>query len=356
MSEIIDGKTGEVIDIEEAINSPQAQIAVAVNRSLREKKEAEEAAKNTLEPEEEKRLKLLEAEIANNLKGFMAVGMALMEIRDKRLYRHIGTFEDYCRQVWDMSRIRAHQFIEAKEAVDHLAKLVQKSDHLLTIVNKNNPKEIEKLLPQNEAQVRELLKLKNPEEQISAWQETLEAAAESDSKITASLIKKTIKERSRRALTEIINKGENAINAGEEADKEADKAAEKGKRTNQTRRESKAFKTAWHALMEQIAIEKDANWRNTDRYTIMRILAGIIDHLNENHAPEDRPYGCAMELSDREKLKEADFAIYRMNAKYKLIEKWHREDEWFIYAECESAAALQKTFAELMTMPRALKG
>lgn len=45
------------------------------------------------------------------------VGQALARIRDGRRYRLEGfdTFEDYCRERWGFSRVRAHQMIEAKE-------------------------------------------------------------------------------------------------------------------------------------------------------------------------------------------------------------------------------------------------
>jgi hypothetical protein len=50
-----------------------------------------------------------ERTIAKGLKSFLAVGMALKEIRDKRLYRQqYDTFEEYCIRRWDFSRIHAY--------------------------------------------------------------------------------------------------------------------------------------------------------------------------------------------------------------------------------------------------------
>ena len=40
----------------------------------------------------------------------------MLAIRDQRLYREThGTFEDYCRERWGMSRFYAHRLIEASE-------------------------------------------------------------------------------------------------------------------------------------------------------------------------------------------------------------------------------------------------
>jgi hypothetical protein len=75
-------------------------------------------------------------------KGGANVGNALLDIRDGRLYREeFGTFEEYCQQRWKMSRIRAHQLIQATEI----------ASDLLTDVN--TPK------PTNEFQLRPLAKL-----------------------------------------------------------------------------------------------------------------------------------------------------------------------------------------------------
>ena len=56
------------------------------------------------------RLPELEAVIERGLATFIEVGKALMEIQDGRLYREThATFEDYCRQRWEMSRVHAHR-------------------------------------------------------------------------------------------------------------------------------------------------------------------------------------------------------------------------------------------------------
>jgi hypothetical protein len=63
------------------------------------------------------RLEELEAVIDAGLPTFQSVGRALLEIRDKRLYRvSHPTFEDYCQSRWGISRQWANRLIrdEAK--------------------------------------------------------------------------------------------------------------------------------------------------------------------------------------------------------------------------------------------------
>ncbi len=58
--------------------------------------------------------RLLECErvIERGLNTFVEVGAALLEIRDGRLYKNdYSTFEDYCRERWGFTRMRATQLI-----------------------------------------------------------------------------------------------------------------------------------------------------------------------------------------------------------------------------------------------------
>lgn len=99
-----------------------------------------------------------EATIAAGLQTFVAVGQALLAIRDQRLYRHdYATFEAYCTERWGMSRPRAYQLMEAANVVGHLSTIV------------DTP------LPANEAQARPLTALP-PDVQRVIWQEAVATA------------------------------------------------------------------------------------------------------------------------------------------------------------------------------------
>lgn len=64
------------------------------------------------------RLAALEQVIEEGMAAFVAVGTALAEVRDGRLYRaEHATFEAYCEVRWQMSRRRAYQLMEAADVV-----------------------------------------------------------------------------------------------------------------------------------------------------------------------------------------------------------------------------------------------
>lgn len=62
-----------------------------------------------------------EAAIERGLKTFIDVGLRLVAVRDKRLYRaDYATFEDYCEGRWNFSDRRARQLIDAAGIVNAL--------------------------------------------------------------------------------------------------------------------------------------------------------------------------------------------------------------------------------------------
>lgn len=125
--------------------------------------------------DERSRLYKLEETIEHGLNTFVDVGNALLEIRDKRLYRQeYSTFEEYCNKRWNMKQSRAYQFMDSAKVVG----ILQSS----TIVE---------LLPTNEAQARPLTSLE-PAEQIEAWKRAITSTPEG--KITAAVVLKAAKE------------------------------------------------------------------------------------------------------------------------------------------------------------------
>lgn len=125
-------------------------------------------AKNTAELEQ------LEGVIQKNIGAFYEVGRALMEIRDKGLYRDVlgyDTFEAYCKGRWDFSRQRAYQLIDSVTVKNNLSTPV---DIQIT-----------------EYQIRPLARLE-PEQQRTAWQKAVETAPEG--KVTAAHVSKVVKE------------------------------------------------------------------------------------------------------------------------------------------------------------------
>lgn len=108
--------------------------------------------------EEREILQKHETTIKKGLNTFVEVGQALLEIRDKKLYRiEYNTFEEYCKQKWQISRRRSYQLIEASLVIENVNPGTQ--------------------MPKNEKEIRPLTSLE-PEIQNAAWQETIEKHGE----------------------------------------------------------------------------------------------------------------------------------------------------------------------------------
>jgi hypothetical protein len=105
---------------------------------------------------------------------FIEVGRALMQIRDRRLYRsQYSIFERYCRDKWQYAHSKAYYLIGAAEV----------SAHLSTIVDIP--------LPPHESQMRPLVGLK-PAQAAQAWISAVRLA--NNNAMTAELVKKVAEE------------------------------------------------------------------------------------------------------------------------------------------------------------------
>lgn len=123
---------------------------------------------------ESARLVALEEVIERGLSNFIKVGEALAEIRDSKLYRiEYATFEDYCREEWEMSRPSVYRLIGA----------AQVSANLSPIGDTESPR------PSTESQVRPLTKLPDPAQQRAAWED---AVQQSNGKPTAKHVEQAV--------------------------------------------------------------------------------------------------------------------------------------------------------------------
>lgn len=79
------------------------------------------AADAAMTPAAKRHLKALEGRIERGIRTFVEVGLALLEIRDKQLFRLTHTsFEAYCGDRWGMDRQRAYQLMTSAEVVQVL--------------------------------------------------------------------------------------------------------------------------------------------------------------------------------------------------------------------------------------------
>jgi len=124
---------------------------------------------------EQERLSELENVISKNFQAFYVVGCALAEIQVNRLYRQThDTFEEYCRERFEIARSTAYQYLKGAEVVDNVRICGQIGQ-----------------APANEAQVRPLVKL-SPENQVAAWREVLDTAP--DGRVTAKHVSKVVRQ------------------------------------------------------------------------------------------------------------------------------------------------------------------
>ncbi len=128
------------------------------------------------------RLGALETVIDAGIKTFVAVGCALGEIRDRRLYRaQFATFEDYCRDRYGLERRHAYRLIDAANVVENVSNWTQTADPAW-------PGGIS-CLPLTESTARPLTVL-NPDEQGPVWQVAVETAPAG--KITAAHVQTVV--------------------------------------------------------------------------------------------------------------------------------------------------------------------
>ena len=167
----------------------------------------------------DQRLAQLEAVIKTYRQDFYSVGKALKEIRDARHYHKLSfkSFENYLRLRWDMGRSHAYRLIDAFCVIENLSPIGE-------------------LLPKNEAQARALTKL-DAFSQRRLWREFLKTGKA----LSALNIKKFVsahlgEQNTKAPLIELI---------------------------------SVDYQQAVRAMLSQIRIAKNDDWRKTSQKTAL---------------------------------------------------------------------------------------
>ncbi|TIT21987.1 MAG: hypothetical protein E5W86_18355, partial [Mesorhizobium sp.] len=112
----------------------------------------------TLPAAETARLARCEQIIERGFAVFFEVGQALAEIREAKLYRAShDTFEDYCKERWDIGRSRAYELIDqatvVKAITDAGVNLSAVAD-----ISKRDVRELKKDLPAAAKQIKDKIK------------------------------------------------------------------------------------------------------------------------------------------------------------------------------------------------------
>jgi hypothetical protein len=132
-----------------------------------------------LSEEEQQERERLEKQIVNS---FYQAGVALRELRDKKLFRSThSTFEEYARDILGFSRIRLYQLMGAAQVYENIRE------------NVNAPLT---LLPTTEYQCRPLVKL-SEREQVRAWKLAVKESGEKAP--TSNMVKQAVLEVQQRA-------------------------------------------------------------------------------------------------------------------------------------------------------------
>jgi hypothetical protein len=187
---------------------------------------------------EMERLNLIgfEETIERHLHAFYDVGHALMQIRVKKLYRAThSTFEQYCKERWNISRPQAYQLIKFAEVNDTLSTTVAIS----------------------EPAIRPFAKLP-PKEQKEVYLKAVETAP--DGKVTAKHVEETVKMETKKDQTE-TRPDPSRIGA--------------------------SFKAAWDAMAEEIARENLAGWQQTEKHVAIEYIQKLLDMIGGSEVQSD---------------------------------------------------------------------
>ncbi len=193
---------------------------------------------------EQSRRAELEKVITENFQAFCAVGQALAEIHNSQLYR--TTHEDfatYCRDLWDVSRSRAYQLIDAAQVVENIKMI----------------KGIE-IMPVNESQVRPLTKL-GMGQQVEAWKAAVESATGENEKITARLVKAKAAEITGEPVKKAIRNAKSQVVNSATIPPE--------------------FEAAFDVFLAEIERAKDENWTRVPKQIVLNHLEAIIAAIEE---------------------------------------------------------------------------
>lgn len=104
-------------------------------------------------------------------RAFFEAGKALMELRDRRLYRSTHrTFEEYCQERFGHSRQKSNYLIAAAYVYENLTTICCQNLEIEDLTTNGS-----QILPTSEGQVRPMTKLE-PQEQWQVWQAAVQQA------------------------------------------------------------------------------------------------------------------------------------------------------------------------------------
>lgn len=211
-----------------------------------------------LTDDEDAALARCETTIEGGLQTFYAVGNALAEIRDERLYRaSYRAFEDYCQERWGMTRQYANKLIAAAETVENLETIVSSVPGFP--------------LPTTESQARPLTSLA-PDKQIGAW---TEAVGRSGGQPTATVVEQVAKEWQQPRIVHVSPTPENTDLIGDGEDDALDPPMEPAQAADLTAASHHTHERRAH-VMRVMGSSESPEW-----YTPQHIIDRVVKVFGE---------------------------------------------------------------------------
>ena len=274
-----------------------------------------------LSMQEERRLEQLEGVVVETLsKAFVQIGEALAEIKERKLYRKKSmTFEKYCKELFDISKSRARELINAAGVIENLRSCGGFEDEQII------------LLPLNEAQARPLTKLRT-EQQVAVWQSAVDSAQRG--RVTASHVKKVVKEYLGEKIKTTVRRSQEKV----------------------AQESSTEFTESFEVFSLQILKERNSNYKYTSRGEIIKALDQLRADLAEDGVRIDEP-AFQGGSDDANKLERAGFSLFRTDRQSMNIKQRNEKGAWVKQSgPYKTFKAMDAAFKELMQDDMYLRG
>ncbi|ACL05267.1 hypothetical protein Dalk_3579 [Desulfatibacillum aliphaticivorans] len=207
--------------------------------------------RSPLSKKEQDRRRELEGLVMKNMAAFLEMGAALAEIQRDRLYRSTHrNFEAYVRDVFEIGKSYAHRQIAGYQVVENIRSAMAPDG--------KNVANWRQILPANEAQVRPLTLLDDPEEQVEAWKHAVKIGEDSKrGKVTARHVAQAVGLRRGVSIAAKIQKVRTCVDKVEIC--------------------SKKFKEASELLLALVQEEIDSGFQTTSKEAIAAFSQSLSD-------------------------------------------------------------------------------
>lgn len=219
-----------------------------------------------LTTEQHERLTRFEGVIKRNFQGFVEVGLALKAIRDERLYiASHQSFEQYCREKFELERTLAYKKIEAAEVVRLLEPPETGSSVTGELVENFDTRPVVNLWTQPlESHARKLAELP-VEDRPEAWRRAVQRGVENHGRVTAKTVGGVVSEMlGKRTEKALITAKNSTLHIKKDGGEEF---------------WDPSFTEALQALLNEIGAARLRSWRGAPKNKVISALKDVINCL-----------------------------------------------------------------------------